>query len=413
MVISTFHSSRNGGFKWSSQRLIMEVAVTKYGRPAAPRALQAQFWEGIRSGLSMGEAALAAGAGLQMAQGWFRQAGGVKSNGPRPAAGRYLSVAEREEIAVGLAARQSVRAIAARLGRSPSTVSREVRRNSSRRGYRALAAQGQAQWRARRPKTAKLAASPVLRAWVQDKLERRWSPGQISVMLKREFPGDAEMRVSHETIYQALYVQGRGALRRELAACLRTGRALRKPRRKTGERRGKIPGMVMISERPTEAEDRAVPGHWEGDLIIGAGGKSAIGTLVERTTRFVLLLHLPDGHGPGPVAAAMTRAMGGLPDAIRRSLTWDQGMEMAGHAQIAVAADLDIYFCDPHSPWQRGSNENTNGLLRQYFPKSTDLAVHSRARLQAVADELNARPRKTLGWKTPAQALDDVLARAA
>jgi IS30 family transposase len=328
--------------------------------------------------------------------------------------GRYLSVAEREEIAVGLAAGESRRAIAGRLGRAPSTVSREVRRNSrGARYYRALAAQGQAQWRAARPKTAKLAGNAELRGWVQGKLEKNWSPGQISVMLKREFPGDPEMRVSHETIYQSIYVQGRGALRRELAACLRTGRALRKPRRKEGERRGKIPGMVMISERPAEAEDRAVPGHWEGDLIIGAGNKSAIGTLVERASRFVLLLHLPGGYGPEQVAAAMTQAMGGLPDAVRRSLTWDQGKEMARHAQIAVDADLDIYFCDPHSPWQRGSNENTNGLLRQYFPKGTNLAAHSQEHLAAVADELNSRPRKTLGWKTPAQALDEFLAAAA
>ncbi len=388
--------------------------MVKNGRPAAPRALQAQFWEGIRSGMGIVEAGRAAGAGREIAFRWFKKAGGVKSNGPRPAGGRYLAAREREEIAVGLAAGEPVRAIAARLGRAPSTVSREIRRNSrGRRHYRALAAQGQAQWRAARPKTAKLAGNAVLRAWVQEKLEQRWSPEQISVMLKREFPGDAEMRVSHETIYQAIYVQGRGALRRELAACLRTGRALRKPRRKEGERRGKIPGMVMISERPAEAEDRAVPGHWEGDLIIGAANRSAIGTLVERSTRFVMLLHLPDGYGPERVAAAMTQAMGGLPDAIRRSLTWDQGKEMAGHAQIAVAADLDIYFCDPHSPWQRGSNENTNGLLRQYFPKGTDLAAHSRGHLQAVAGELNSRPRKTLGWKTPAQALDEVLARAA
>ena len=386
----------------------------KDGRPAAPRALQAQFWEGMRSGLGIQEAGQAAGVSPVLAFKWFKQAGGVKSNGPRPAVGRYLSVAEREEIAVGLASGESVRAIAARLGRAPSTVSREVRRNSrGRRYYRALAAQGQAQWRAARPKTAKLAGNALLRGWVQDRLEQRWSPEQISVMLKREFPDDAEMRVSHEAIYQAIYVQGRGALRRELAVCLRTGRALRKPRRKDGERRGKIPGMVMISERPAEAADRAVPGHWEGDLIIGKNGKSAIGTLVERSTRFVLLLHLPGGHGAGQVAAAMTEAMGGLPEAIRRSLTWDQGGEMAAHAQIALATDLDIYFCDPHSPWQRGSNENTNGLLRQYFPKGTNLAAHSREHLDAVAAQLNSRPRKTLGWKTPAQALDEFLAGAA
>ena len=386
----------------------------KSGRPAAPRALQAQFWEGIRSGLGVQEAGVAAGAGRVLAFSWFGRAGGVKSNGPRPAGGRYLSVREREEIAVGLAAGESLRVIAARLGRSPSTVSREVRRNSRGvRHYRALAAQGQAQWRAARPKTAKLAGNDELRGWVQGKLEENWSPEQISVMLAAEFPGRPEMRVSHETIYQAIYVQGRGALRRELAARLRTGRALRKPRRRDGERRGKIPGMVMISERPAEAADRAVPGHWEGDLIIGAGGKSAIGTLVERASRFVLLLHLPDGHGPEKVAAAMTDAMGGLPAALRRSLTWDQGTEMAGHAQITLATDLDIYFCDPHSPWQRGSNENTNGLLRQYFPKSTDLSVHSREHLAAVAGQLNSRPRKTLGWKTPAQALDEFLASAA
>jgi IS30 family transposase len=393
------------------QRLIMEVAAVKNGRPAAPRALQAQFWEGIRLGLGVAEAGRAAGVGGVKAFAWFKQAGGVKANGPRPAGGRYLSVAEREEIAVGLAAEESLRSIARRLGRSPSTVSREVGRNSrGRRYYRALAAQGQAQWRAARPKTSKLAGNDELRERVQARLEEKWSPEQVSVMLRREFPGRPEMRVSHETIYQSVYVQGRGALRRELASCLRTGRALRKPRRKAGERRGKIPGMVMISERPAEAEDRAVAGHWEGDLILGAAGRSAIGTLVERSSRFVMLLHLPDGHGADQVAAAMTGAMGGLPAALRRSLTWDQGSEMSGHAQIALATDLDIYFCDPHSPWQRGSNENANGLLRQYFPKGTDLAVHSAEHLAAVADQLNARPRKTLEWKTPAQALDEFLA---
>jgi IS30 family transposase len=392
----------------------MEVAAMKSGRPAVPMPVQVAFWEGVRSGLGIGEAAVVSGVSPARAYGWFKLAGGVKGNGARPASGRFLSVREREEIAVGLAAGESLRAIAVRLGRSPSTISREVGRNSrGRRYYRALAAQGQAQWRAARPKTAKLAANAELRGWVQGKLGKNWSPEQISARLVREFPADAGMRVSHETIYQAIYVQGRGALRRELAARLRTGRALRKPRRKEGQRRGKIPGMVMISERPAEVADRAVPGHWEGDLIIGAGNKSAIGTLVERSTRFVLLLHLPDGYGPEQVAAAMTREMTALPAAIRRSLTWDQGHEMMGHAQIALATDLDIYFCDPHSPWQRGSNENTNGLLRQYFPKSTGLSVHSRQHLEQVADELNARPRKTLGWKTPAQALDEFLAAAA
>ncbi len=357
---------------------------------------------------------MAAGVGPVKAFAWFKLAGGVTSNGPRPASGRYLPAGEREEIAVGLAAGDSLRVIAGRLGRAPPAVSREVARNSrGRRGYRALAAQGQAQWRAARAKTAKLAANAELRGRVQGKLEEKWPPEQVSVRLAAEFPDDPEMRVSHETIYQAIYVQGRGALRRELASCLRTGRALRRPRRRRGERRGKIPGMVMISERPAEVADRAVPGHWEGDLIIGAGNRSATGTLVERSSRFVMLLHLPDGYGAGQVEAAMTAVTGGLPDAIRRSLTWDQGTEMSDHARIAAAADLDIYFCDPHSPWQRGSNENTNGLLRQYFPGSTNLAVHSREDLAAVADELNSRPRKTLGWKTPAQALDEFLAAAA
>jgi IS30 family transposase len=234
------------------------------------------------------------------------------------------------------------------------------------------------------------------------------------VMLRAEFPDDAEMWVSHETIYQSIYVQGRGALRRELSASLRTGRALSKPRWRSGERRGRIPGQVLISERPAEVEDRAVPGHWEGDLIVGTtSSASAIGTLVERRTRFVMLLHLPAGHGADAVADAMTGAMAGLPAALRRSLTWDQGSEMTGHAKITLATDLDVYFCDPHSPWQRGSNENTNGLLRQYFPKKTNLAVHSREHLDAVAAELNARPRKTLGWKTPAEALQEELDQAA
>ena len=383
------------------------------GRPPAPRAVQVRFWEGVRSGLGVVEAGLAAGVGQDKAYVWLRKAGGVKSNGPVRAGGRYLSLAEREEIAVGLAAGRSVRAIAAGLGRAPATVSREVRRNRNSRGvYRAVAAHAQAEWRAARPKTAKLAGNLRLRELVQARLEERWSPEQISVMLRREFGDDPEMRVSHETIYQSIYVQGRGALRRELAASLRTGRAVRKPRRKEGERRGRITGMVMISERPAEADDRAVPGHWEGDLIIGSRN-SAIGTLVERSTRFVLLLPLPAGHGAQAVAAAMTEAMASMPVQLRRSLAWDQGMEMAAHHQVSVATGLDVYFCDPHSPWQRGSNENTNGLLRQYFPKGTDLSRHGKADLDAVAAQLNARPRKSLGWRTPAQALDEVLDSAA
>jgi IS30 family transposase len=363
--------------------------------------------------LSVVEAAEAAGVSAGTAGRWVRRAGGVAANGPVRGTGRFLSVAEREEIAVGLAAGRSVRAVAAGLGRAPSTVSREVRRNGSRGRYRALAAQSQADERAARPKTAKLAGNLVLRDWVQERLKKNWSPEQVSVMLRAEFPDEPEMRVSHETICQSIYVQGRGALRRELAASLRTGRALRKPRRRGDERRGRIPGQVNISERPAEAGDRAVPGHWEGDLIVGTSSASAIGTLVERRTRFVMLLHLPAGHGAGAVAEQMTVAMAGLPAALRRSLTWDQGSEMAGHAKITLATDLDACFCDPHSPWQRGSNENTNGLLRQYFPKGTNLAVHSRERLDAVAAELNARPRKTLGWRTPARALQEELDLAA
>ena len=385
----------------------------KSGRPAAPRALEVLFWEGVRSGLGVQEAGAAAGVGPVKAFAWFRQAGGVKGNGPRAGTGRFLSVAEREEIAVGLAAGDSQAAIAGRLGRSPSTISREIRRNSRGRGaYRALAAQGQAQHRAARPKTAKLAGNAELAGAVAGRLEQKWSPEQVSVWLRREFPDRPEMRVCHETIYQSIYVQGRGALRKELSACLRTGRALRRPRRKDGERRGKIPGMVMISDRPAEAADRAVPGHWEGDLIAGAGSKSAIGTLVERSTRFVLLLHLPSGHGAEAVAAQMAEVMATLPAQLRRSLTWDQGSEMAGHARVAAATGLEVYFCDPHSPWQRGSNENTNGLLRQYFPKGTDLSAHTREHLDEVAAELNGRPRKTLGWKTPAEALDQWLRSA-
>jgi transposase, IS30 family len=380
------------------------------GRPPLPRPVRVRFWEGIRAGLSPAEAGVAAGAS-RGAERWFRQAGGVKGNGPGPVSGRFLSPREREEIALGVARKESYREIGGRLGRPASTVSREVARNRGTEGYRALAAQARAEIRARRPKTAKLAGNDELREWVQEHLEMKWSPEQISARLAAEFPDRPEMRVSPETIYQSLYVQGRGALRRELVKSLRTGRALRRPRRAAGERRGKIAGMVNISERPAEAADRAVPGHWEGDLIIGAAGKSAIGTLVERTTRFTMLVPLPPRWDAAVAAEAITPVIAGLPDALRRSLTWDQGREMAAHARIAVAADCDIYFCDPHSPWQRGTNENTNGLLRQYFPKGTSLAGHTPQHLAAVADELNGRPRKTLGWKTPAEALAEVLAQ--
>jgi IS30 family transposase len=402
---------------WSSQRFhVWRFVVAVLGRPRVPGAVRVVFWDGVRSGLGLRRAAEAAGVSRGLAEVWFREAGGVAGNGPAGGRGRYLSLAEREEIAAGVAAGAGVREIAVRLGRAPSTVSREIGRNSTRGRvrYRALAAQVRAEERALRPKPAKLAVNAELRGWVAGKLELDWSPEQVSRRLVAEFPGRTEMRVSHETIYQSLYVQGRGALRRELTAHLRTGRVLRKPRRKDSEQlRGKIAGMVNVSERPAQAADRAVPGHWEGDLIAGKANKSQIGTLVERTTRFTMLVPLPGGKQPDAFADALTPVIAGLPDALRRSLTWDQGAEMYRHAKIAVDADCEIYFCDPHSPWQRPTNENTNGLLRQYFPKGSDLSVHSPQRLREVADQLNGRPRKTLGWKTPAEALAEFLASQA
>ena len=307
-------------------------------------------------------------------------------------------------------------AIAREIGVHRSTIGRELAAGSTvfpdrQPKYKPSVAQAAAEHRARRDRPTKLATNPRLRAAVQDRLEEEHSPEQIAVRLKMDFPDEEDMRVSHETIYKALYVQGRGELRRDLHKRLRTGRALRKPRRVTGERRGKIPGMVNIAERPPEVEDRAVPGHWEGDLILGAQSKSAIGTLVERATGFVLLLHLPGDHGADTVATAMTEAMSRLPEVLRKTLTWDQGSEMKSHITIAEATGLDIYFCDPHSPWQRGSNENTNGLLRQYFPKGTDLSIYVPDYLEHVARKLNNRPRKRHGFKTPAETLDELLSK--
>jgi transposase, IS30 family len=395
--------------------LIVEgvVVVLKSGRRGVARAVRVEFWELVRAGVSWRAAAARCGLPQQTAEVWFRHAGGVKANGTMPAGRRYLTVAEREEIALGLAAGRSLRWIGVRIGRPASTISREVARNRTTKGrYLALSAQAAAEARARRPKVAKLAADRVLRDLVQDWLEAKRSPRQISRRLAIEFPADPRMRVSHETIYQSIYVQGRGALRRELASCLRTGRAVRRPQRPGGRSTGagKLKNMVMISERPAEVADRAVPGHWEGDLILGKDGGSAIGTLVERTTRFCLLLHLPRGRrDAATVAAAMIATMGELPAHLRQSLTWDQGKEMARHTDITLATGLAIYFCDPHSPWQRGSNENTNGLLRQYFPKGTVLSRHTKAHLDAVAAELNDRPRETLGFRTPAEALTGLL----
>jgi IS30 family transposase len=383
----------------------------------------------------------------------------------KPPSERHLSFADREEIALGRAQGRGVREIARRLERSASTISRELRRNAATRGggldYRATTAQWHAERAARRPKPAKLAVNAVLRSYVQDRLAgvvaapggaavpgpavswkgrrhgrrqhrrwaRAWSPEQIARRLRLDFADDETMRISHEAIYQALYVQGRGALRRELTACLRTGRALRVPRaRSRGRGKSFVGPEILISERPAEAADRAVPGHWEGDLILGLGS-SAIGTLVERTTRFTMLLHLPRmaehgsgarvkngpalaGHGAEAVRDAITRTIATLPEGLRRSLTWDQGAELAQHARLRIDTGVEVYFCDPHSPWQRGTNENTNGLLRQYFPKGTDLSVHGADDLAAVAAALNARPRKTLGWRTPAETFDEVLRSA-
>jgi IS30 family transposase len=373
--------------------------------------VRVRFWEMVRAGYPAKPASRLVGVSHETGRRWFAQAGGVIGNAPRPLGDRYLSLAEREEISRGLSAGRSFREIARELGREPSTVSREVANNGGRSGYRAHRADTEARERARRPKVAKLAETGnlELRDHVQERLRRNWSPAQISASLVAEFPDRLEMRVSHETIYQSLYVQSRGALRRELTRCLRTGRALRKPRRQAQARQPRIPDLVEISERPAEADDRAVPGHWEGDLITGASNKSAIGTLVERSTRFVMLLHLPDGHDALQVRDAMITAIQTLPAELRRSMTWDRGNEMARHTDITLATNMAIYFCDPHSPWQRGSNENTNGLLRQYFPKGTDLSQHSPEHLTAVAAELNNRPRKTLNWLTPQEKLAMVL----
>jgi IS30 family transposase len=324
---------------------------------------------------------------------------------PRPGC---LTIDDREQILIGISRGDSLSSIAGRLGRSPSTISREVNANGGRDQYSAWEGHHRARAQARRPKPCKLAAGR-LRDVVAQRLQELWSPDEISKRLMLEFPDDPAMHVSHETIYQSLYVQGRGELRRELARCLRSGRARRRPRG-TPERRGRIPGMVMIADRPAEIEDRAVPGHWEGDLILGENGRSAVGTLVERTTRLVLLLHLKQGRAATSVDTAMRAAIATLPDELRRSITWDQGAEMSNHADFTTATGIPIYFCDPHSPWQRGSNENTNGLLRQYLPKGTDLARHTADELAAIQTSLNNRPRKTLGYMTPSEAYTQVLA---
>jgi IS30 family transposase len=382
------------------------------GRPRRPRCLEREFWRQVRYWESWRAAGAAVGVSTRVVDRWLAESGGVKPKLVEPVT--RLSYRERCRIEDLLHAGWSQAQIARDLGRHRSTISREVHRNRTLRTngsrYGADNAQSKADHAARRPKPAKLGTNLRLRREVQDRLLRSHSPEQIAARLREDFPDDPEMRVSHETIYQSIYVQSRGGLKRELAKHLRTGRALRKPRRVTTERRGRIPGMVNISERPPEVEDRAVPGHWEGDLILGSvSSGSAVGTLVERATRFVMLLHLPEGYSAPAVAEAMIAKTATLPEQLRQSLTWDQGKEMTNHAQIADATGLDIYFCDPHSPWQRGTNENTNGLLRQYLPKSSDLSFYGAGMLDNIAAELNGRPRKTLGWRTPAEALDKLL----
>ena len=433
------------------------------GRPTvAWREDRVKFWAAIARGVKTGEAAVEAGVSAPVAFRWFRHAGGVNPALCPAVSGRYLSFAEREDIAIWRAQGAGVREIARRLGRSPSTISRELRRNASTRTYRLDYRASVAQWhagrRARRPKAARLVTSDRLRQYVQDRLsgvvqtpdgraagppgaewkgrnkphrgDRRWvqgwSPAQIASRLPVDFPDDESMRISHEAIYQALYVQARGGLQRELAACLRTGRALRVPRARTRQKTwAHVTPEVMISQRPAEAGDRAVPGHWEGDLIIGLQ-RSAIGTLVERTTRFTMLVHLPreegygviprtkngpalGGYGAVAMKNALASAISTLPGQLRRSLTWDRGKELSQHAAFKIETGVAVYFADPHSPWQRGTNENTNGLLRQYFPKGTDLSRWNAEEIEAVATALNNRPRKTLGWKTPVEALNEHL----
>jgi IS30 family transposase len=439
-------------------------AMRSPGRPpAAIREQYVEFWKAIAKGRTSEGAGIEVGVSPAVGARWFRRAGGMApshlSKNSKPLSGRYLSFAEREEIAILYAQEHGVCEIARQLRRAASTISRELRRNAATRSrgsdYRATAAQWHADRSARRPKLSKLATNCRLRQYVQERLSgeissvgglkisgpkvewkgrktgprqsrrwaRAWSPEQIARRLPLDFPDDTEMRISHEAIYQTLFIQGRGGLRRELTACLRSGRALRTPRARTrGKSKSFVSPEIMISERPAEAEDRAVPGHWEGDLILGLHS-SAIGTLVERTTRFTMLLHLPRmkghgetarvkngpalaGHGADAVRDAIARTISELPEHLRRSLTWDQGAEMAQHPRLRIDTGLRIYFCDPHSPWQRGTNENTNGLLRQYFPKGTDLSEHNVQALEAVAQALNTRPRKALNWKTPAEALN-------
>jgi transposase, IS30 family len=377
------------------------------GGPVVTEVEQAEIWDRRGRGESMSAIARHLGRGLETIRRYVLVTGGVRPR-PRTRSRCGLTVVEREEISRGLAAQDSCHAIARRIRRAPSSVSREVARNGGRVGYRAAEAEQATRRRSRRPKASKLALCPRLRAEVEARLSLRWSPQQISAFLKVEYAQDPQMQISHETIYLSLFVQSRGALRKELARHLRTRRQVRQPKKQLSNGRGQIVDKIMISERPAEAADRAVPGHWEGDLLLGTKN-NGIGTLVERSTRYAMLFTLPNGFTAERVSEALAKTVMTLPASLRRSLTWDQGPEMAGHLRFTIDTGLAVYFCDPRSPWQRGSNENTNGLLRQYFPKGQSLAGVTQNELDRVAHQLNGRPRQTLGWHSPTQKLAEFL----
>jgi IS30 family transposase len=388
------------------------MSMTKFSNRLVADVVQ-EFWQHVADGNRYEDSGALVGWSITTVRNELRFTGGIRPRRGRGLKGRCLSFDEREDIAIWRGEGMPVREMARKLGRAASTVSRELRRNADKPYYyRASTAHARSCARASRPKIAKLNSNERLRKEVQDRLEKQSSPEQIAGRLRKDFPKNPEMWVSHETIYQSLYLESRGGLKRELARNLRTGRTLRKPQRRPDERRGRIQDKVMIADRPAEVEDRAVPGHWEGDLIVGKDGKSAIGTIVERTTGFLMLLHIPAGtNRVEAVRDGLIAKMGALPDQLRLSLTWDQGTEMHGHKDVRIAADIDIYFCDPHSPWQRGSNENMNGLLRQYFPKSTDLTVHSQTDLDYVAHQINDRPRKRFDFCTPNEMISTYLLR--
>jgi transposase, IS30 family len=375
------------------------------GRRPKSAEVRGRFWQARASGATLKEAAAAAGVSRTAAHYWLKESGGVRPRPTRPRPPLRLSLTEREEISRGLAKRMTLTAIATKLRRSTSTVSREVKRNSTPAGYRAVRADRVAQARTRRPRPPKLATHPELRAVVEQQLSKRWSPQQISRRLKHDFPHDASMRVSHETIYTSLFVQAKGGLPGHLSVHLRTGRVRRRPQRRVLLGPPRIKDMVPIQDRPEEATHRLILGHWEGDLVVGRRGGSHVGTLVERRSRYLVLLHLPSGAGTDSVITALAAAVHQLPPVLRRSVTWDRGIEMTRHRVFTEQTKVPVFFCDARSPWQRGSNENTNGLLRQYLPKGTDLSRHSASELNAIAAELNNRPRRILGWRSPSEVL--------